>query len=144
MKKYQTTALHNMLIKFHIVKTQKSLNRMSGILSKNQFYKPFTSSPNDPRETVDQMKSLLNDTNKSTEEVLNQMNLLVKNEQNNKNKQDILSDIGNAFGYGLFSSLYLIAMVGVFAGIFNFAGNNMFMTFVCFVLFMTLLLPTLA
>lgn len=145
-----------MLLKFQILKGPngpKSFNKINGILSKNQLYRPFTSSPNNPNELVNKMRSLLNNSNGSDKELITQMNQLLKNEQNNQiiekcninsPNNSILSDIGAALGAGLVASLYLIALAGAFAGMFYFVDDNPFVAFVCFVLFMTLLLPALA
>lgn len=95
-----------------------------------------------PNELIKNIESLCKNTNNSNE-AINQVNELLKNNQKEllkNNQKEIVSYIGA----GLFVTLYCIAMVATFILIFEFIDINPLISFVCLVLFVTLLLPTLA
>jgi len=106
-----------------------------------RFNRTFTKS--DPNELVDKMRLIINEPNKSSEEILDRAKSLLENEQ--KEPDTILCGLRDLFACGLLVSLYIIAVISAFAGLYHFADQGHgFMTFVCFVLFITLMLPLLA
>ena len=109
---------------------------------------------NDPNESLKKINTLFKNEFGNSEQSISGINRVNKSNKSNKinvNANEtstfncILYFVGEKIGIGLFTSLCFIALICALCGVMQFGeSNNIIMVFVCFVLFISLLMPILA